>query len=316
MTCPVTDKLWATHLGFALCLSFIVILGITFHATGYVVENVWLRLLTATVVALTVFMFDRALYQSDWFYQGIFRQPDSDFGSQGRAELAAIGPTISRITMRLTISFGLAWIIALFLELAIFSDTITEKLKSDYQAATSRFSTRYKNKKPSSIGEIAERRSNLSALEALFRRERTATIELDAATSAQLEGYEQQIRAGDEQVRALDAPERELHTELRQIEEKITSYAVDMNAEELGRRIDPTNSGRAGAGPRYEFAKRQRDFYETQRQARERDIAQLHARREELRADQRRISAEAAGAPRAGSHRRPQLPRRIAVADR
>ena len=66
-TCPVTDKLWATHLGFSLCLSFIVILGITFHATGYVIQNIWMRLLTATVVALTVFMFDRALYQSDWF---------------------------------------------------------------------------------------------------------------------------------------------------------------------------------------------------------------------------------------------------------
>jgi chromosome segregation ATPase len=92
----------------------------------------------------------------------------------------------------------------------------------------------------------------------------------------------------------LDAQERELRTELRQIEEKITGYAVDMNAEELGRRISPTNSGRAGAGPRYEFAKRQRDVYEAQRQAREREIAQLHARREELRTDQRRVSAEAA----------------------
>ena len=293
-TCPVTDKLWATHLGFALCLSFIVILGITFHATGYVVENVWLRLLTATVVALTVFMFDRALYQSDWFYQGIFRQPDSDSGSQGRAELGRSVRRFLRITMRLTISFGLAWIIALFLELAIFSDTITEKLKSDYLAANQSIFDKIQKYEAQLDREIAERRSNLSALEALFRRERTATIKSDAATSAQLEGYEQQIRAGDEQVRALDAPERELHTELRQIEEKITSYAVDMNAEELGRQINPTNSGRAGAGPRYEFAKRQRDFYETQRQARERDIAQLHARREELRADRRRISAEAA----------------------
>ena len=48
-----------------------MVLGITFHATGYVIANPWLRLLAAAVVALTVFMFDRALYQSDWFVQGV-----------------------------------------------------------------------------------------------------------------------------------------------------------------------------------------------------------------------------------------------------
>ena len=293
-TCPVTDKLWATHLGFSLCLSFIVILGITFHATGYVIQNIWMRLLTATVVALTVFMFDRALYQSDWFYQGIFRQPDGGSDSQGRAELGRSVRRFFRIAMRLTISFGLAWIIALFLELAIFSDTISEKIKSDYLAANQPIFEKIQKYEAQLDGDIAERGSNLNALEALYRRERAATIASDTATSAQLEGYEQLIRAADEQIRALDAQERELRTELRQIEEKITGYAVDMNAEELGRRISPTNSGRAGAGPRYEFAKRQRDVYEAQRQAREREIAQLHARREELRADQRRVSAEAA----------------------
>ena len=73
-TCPVTDKVWAAHLGFSLVLSFTVVLGISFHATGYVIADPWVRLLAATVVALTVFMFDRALYQSDWFYQGILQR--------------------------------------------------------------------------------------------------------------------------------------------------------------------------------------------------------------------------------------------------
>ena len=56
-TCPATDKMWAAHLGLSLLLSFTVVLGITFHATGYVITNLWLRLVSATVVALTVFMF-------------------------------------------------------------------------------------------------------------------------------------------------------------------------------------------------------------------------------------------------------------------
>src|SRR5215207_10033536 len=75
-TCPATDKVWATHLGFSLLLSFTVVLGISFHATGYVIADVWMRLTAAAVVALTVFMFDRALYQSDWFCQGILRRRD------------------------------------------------------------------------------------------------------------------------------------------------------------------------------------------------------------------------------------------------
>src|SRR5262245_33041535 len=72
-SCPATDKLWAVHLGVSLLLSFIVVLAITFHATGYIFDNPWTRMLVAVVVALTLFMFDRALYQSDWFLQGGFR---------------------------------------------------------------------------------------------------------------------------------------------------------------------------------------------------------------------------------------------------
>jgi hypothetical protein len=292
-TCPVTDKLWATHLGFSLCLSFIVVLGITFHATGYVIENGWMRLLAATVVALTVFMFDRALYQSDWFYQGIFRQPQSGSDSYGRSELWRSVRRSFRITVRLAISFGLAWIIALFLELAIFSDTITEKLQRDYLAANQPIFEKIEKYETQLDGEIAERRSSLGALESLYRRERAAMIETGSAADAQLERHEQLTRTADEQIRALDAQEKELRTELRQIEEKIIGYAADMNAEELGRRIGPTSSGRAGAGPLYQFAKQQRDVYEAQRQEREKELVQLNARREELRADQRRVAAEA-----------------------
>ena len=55
-TCPATDKLWAAHLGFALCLSFIVVLGISFHATGYMIADPWMRGAVSLVIALTVFM--------------------------------------------------------------------------------------------------------------------------------------------------------------------------------------------------------------------------------------------------------------------
>jgi hypothetical protein len=83
LTCPMTDRLWVVHLGFSLFLSFAVVFAITFHATGYVIADVWLRSIVALVVALTVFLFDRALYQSDWFSQGAFggQVVDSDAAS-------------------------------------------------------------------------------------------------------------------------------------------------------------------------------------------------------------------------------------------
>jgi Domain of unknown function (DUF4407) len=292
-TCPMTDRLWATHLGFALCLSFIVIFGISFHATSYVLDNVMMRLLTALVVALTVFMFDRALYQSDWFYQGIFRQPGSAADKHEPVELGQSARRFLRITIRLAISFGLAWVIALFLELAIFSDTISERLKSYYLTANQPSFQKIQKYEAELDTEIARRRSNLAALEVVYRSERAATVATEPSPTAQWEKEgEQLIRAAEEQIATLDAQERELRTELRQIEEKITGYSVNMNAEQMGRRVNPSNSGRAGAGPLYEFAKRQREIYEAQRQAREQELAQLDARRAELRAHQRRITSE------------------------
>jgi hypothetical protein len=239
-------------------------------------------------------MFDRALYQSDWFYQGIFRQPGSVADRHERAELGQSARRFLRITIRLAISFGLAWIIALFLELAIFSDTISEKLKSDYVSANQPTFEKVQKYEAELDTEIAGRRSSLAALEELYRNERAATVGSESAPPAPWEKEaEQQIRAADEQIAALDARERELRAELRQIEEKITGYTVDMNAEQVGRRVNPNNSGRAGAGPLYEFAKRQREVYEAQRHAREGELAQLDARRAELRADQRLISTDA-----------------------
>ena len=157
-TCPATDKLWATHLGLSLLLSFTVVLGITFHATGYVIANPWMRLFASTVVALTVFMFDRALYQSDWFTQGVLRQP------AGNAERGASWQALRRffrITIRLSISLGLAWVIAVFLELAVFSDTISEKIKRDHVAANQPVYAKIEQYEAQLAAEIEQRRRDL-----------------------------------------------------------------------------------------------------------------------------------------------------------
>ena len=51
-TCPPTDRIWAAHLGVSLCLSFIVVFGITFHATSYMIADVRYQVATSLVIAL------------------------------------------------------------------------------------------------------------------------------------------------------------------------------------------------------------------------------------------------------------------------
>jgi len=285
-TCPPTDRVWAAHLGFSLLLSFVVVFGISFHATGYVIQDIPLRFLAATVVALTVFMFDRALYQSDWFYQGVFAQNNGDAGD-GRASSWRSMRRFLRVTIRLAISFAMAWIIALFLELAVFSDTIGDKIKRDHVTANQAIFQKIERYEAQLSDEIAERASNLASLEALYRTEMAAKPPADPAASARFDEYEQQIRA-------LDAPEQQLRSELRQIEAQLMRYAEDMNAEQLGRKLNPSNSGVAGAGRRYQFAKQQREVYEAQRADREKELLQLRVKRDELRALQASLATDAA----------------------
>jgi hypothetical protein len=290
-TCPATDKMWATHLGLSLLLSFTVVFGISLHAIGYVISDPWMRLPVAVVVALTVFMFDRALYQSDWFFQGLPWQSGGE--GQGRDGWAT-SRRLLRITIRLAMSFGLAWVIAVFLELAIFSDTISDKIKRDHVAVNQPVYANIEQYQALLTVEIEERRKNLATLEELYRRDLTA----DPAPVAQADEDERQIRTFEDQIAALDRQQQDLRRELRQVEEKIAGYAQEMNAEKLGQRINPNNSGRAGAGPRFQFARSQKEVFEERRSALQDEIASLRSTREDLRAQQRRLAEE--GAARRG----------------
>ena len=282
-TCPATDKLWAAQLGFSLCLSFVVVLGISFHATSYVISNLFARALASLVIALTVFMFDRALYQSDWFYQGFLWR--SAPGADDDASGGRSAKRFLRIAVRLAMSFGLAWVIAVFLELAIFSDTITDKIKRDHVTINQPVYQKIDQYEDQLGKEIEQRRSTLASLETLLRSELTGALVPETPERAPFDDFEQQIKT-------LDAQEAERRNELRQIQESIRTYAADMNAEELGQRLNANNSGRVGTGPRFQFAKRQKEVYEEQRAAKESEIAQLRAKRDDLRNTQIRIAAE------------------------
>ncbi len=285
-SCPASDKLWAAHLGASLCLSFIVVLGVSFHATGYMIDNIWTRLLVSTVIALTVLMFDRALCQSDWFYQGTLW---NNAPIQSRAEAKQTAWRFVRVGIRLALSFGLAWVIAMFLELAIFSSTINEKIEADRVAANQPIYDKIANFEAGLNAEAKRRLADIEQLEALHRDALTEQPKPEPSTQARTEDIEKQIKSVADR-------EAGIRADIAEIDKTIQRYTADMNAEEFGLKAAPNNSGRPGVGPRYEFAKKQRQAFLAQRAEREAEIPQLHARRDDLRAVQAKITADALAA--------------------
>ncbi|WP_022723485.1 DUF4407 domain-containing protein, partial [Rhodopseudomonas sp. B29] len=285
-SCPASDKLWAAHLGASLCLSFIVVLGVSFHASGYMIESVTTRLLVSSVIALTVLMFDRALCQSDWFYQGTLWNTAPIVSN---AEAKQTAWRFVRVGIRLSMSFGLAWVIAMFLELAIFSGTINEKIEADRVAANQPIYAKIAKYEGQLDAEVKRRQAGIDELEALHRAALTETPAQEPTTKTRADEIDQQIKA-------LNARETEIRNTIAEIGAAIQRYTVDMNAEEYGLKASPGNSGRPGAGPRYEFARKQREAAQAQRAEREAEINQIHQRREELRAAQAKVSADAVAA--------------------
>lgn len=282
-TCPASDKLWAAHLGASLCLSFIVVVGVSFHATGYMIANVWTRLLVSGVIGLTVLMFDRALCQSDWFYQGTLWNTAP---IQSSSEARQTAWRFVRVGIRLLMSFGLAWVIAMFLELAIFSGTINEKIEADRIAANQPIYAKIAQYEAGLNAEAARRQAGIDALEALHRDALTEVPPIAPSLQTRTDDIEQQIKA-------LVMREADVRADIAQIDRTIQRYIADMNAEEFGLKAAPNNSGRPGAGPRYEFARKQKEAFIIQRAAREAEIVQLHQKRDDLRAAEAKVAAEA-----------------------
>lgn len=225
-TCPNTDRLWATHLGLALLVSFLVVWGISFHATSYIIDSVAIRCIAALVIALSVLMFDRALFQADWFLQPVGREPRNNPSRW------------LRIGLRLGISFCLSFALALFLELAIFSDTITERLQEDFRNANAALFQEMTDYQTRLDEQIAERSRRVREVE-------------DALSKLEAESSQTEIQR--------------LQARLLQLDEQIGIFEEDRNAELHGVQTHAGQTGHAGRGPAFRFAQAQIDSLTLQR---------------------------------------------------
>lgn len=213
-TCPATDRIWAVHLGLSLCISFVVGCGIVFQSTEYLVEDVWKRVVIALLIALTLFMFDRALFQSDWFFQRDIGGAEADLQT-GNGWWRSTSRAL-RMSLRLLISVSIAWVIATFLELAIFSDAITEKIHLSRVELNRAIYEKIDRFETQLDADIERSRNSLASLEEL-RRNELVTPPSPNLVQLPLTSY-----ADANQARTLsDVQVEELRKQLRNAEEAV-----------------------------------------------------------------------------------------------
>jgi len=147
--CPEADRNWANHIGYALMLTFVVVFGLVFYSlltidgvkVVYDVQTNAVKMdsnshelwsyvgfgVVATVVALVIFFFDRAFYQSDWFAHAPYAQEMSLW-----QKVKTLFSKVSRMSVRIGISLILAFALSTFAELKFYESELLTTMQKQY----------------------------------------------------------------------------------------------------------------------------------------------------------------------------------------
>ncbi|MBV8664196.1 MAG: DUF4407 domain-containing protein, partial [Hyphomicrobiales bacterium] len=240
--CPATDRIWASHLGLALVLNFFVVFGLTLYSVGYFLPEFHNRLLVALIVAAVLTMFDRALFQFDWFTVALLhevRELNRNRRTPLQGFLAAARP-FWRLSLRLLISLAIAYTLSVFAEIAAFDGAIRERLAAD----------NYNENKPFR-DKVAAFEKGLDAKSAAYA-DRIARLEGEIATmqngfvsKTDQEEYEAQ-RSNAAAARSRLAA---LETTLANNEKRVRELDEDIYSERYGLKDKPYRTGRPGCEP-------------------------------------------------------------------
>ena len=180
--CPRTDRILAVQLGVSLLLTFSIVSGIMYFSLNYIdgnsisydvdtktfslSENNFSGLKTtifvviALIVGAVVFLFDRILFMSDWFYHTPFGVPEKFGGPLLQNALAKL----FRITVRLIISIAMAYALSTFLELKIFESKILEQMQTSHVENNQGYYDQLNEEVTAKKQELASARLRLSEL--------------------------------------------------------------------------------------------------------------------------------------------------------
>ncbi|MFN3548931.1 MAG: DUF4407 domain-containing protein [Mesorhizobium sp.] len=299
--CPETDRILARQLGIMLTLTFIIVISITFYSLSYI-GNSSVQYDAATntfkpsensislggyificvislVIAMIITLFDRMLYQSDWFYQ----LPIADVENTGQnVKLKFFIKKTWRVFTRLLISLAVAYSLSTFLELKVFESQIVKKNQEIYLARNQRVFDDIQAEAARLTMRIDGVSSEIAAL-----RERSVELQrggltIDPGLAAKLSAIERELTdidanatrqysalrsRADDELSSLLAKGRELAPLLREATANVALFTDYMNAEIGGVNPEglPGISEQEGCGRRCEYWKAKR----TQAQAEE-----------------------------------------------
>jgi len=274
--CPNTDRIWAAQLGFSLALNFLLLFGLTFYSVGYFLPELYARVLVALVVAAVLTMFDRALFQFDWFTVALLQDVrDLNRRTSALQGFLAVARLSWRLSLRLAISLAIAYTLSVFAEVAVFDSAIRERLTADNYAENQL----YRDKLAKFESGLDERRA------ALRKRITDLETEIDAVqrgagSPAEQDEYDL-LRMNASQTRARVAA---VEVTLADNEARIRGLNEDIYAERYGLKDKPHRTGRPGCEPNsvcYDMVLTVREIQQTNAGLRK-EIETLQARAQEL----------------------------------
>jgi predicted nucleic acid-binding Zn-ribbon protein len=274
--CPNTDRIWAAQLGFSLVLNFFLVFSLTFYSVGYFLPDLYGRVLVAFVVAAVLTMFDRALFQFDWFTVALL-QDVREFNPrtsilQGLLTAARV---FWRLSLRLAISLAIAYTLSVFAEIAVFDSAIRERMTAENFAENEL----YHDKLAKFERGLDEQRAALGKRIAHLETEIDA-VQRGAGSPAEQDEYEL-LRMNASQIRARIAA---VEITLAGNDERIRGLNEDIYAERYGLKDKPHRTGRPGCEPNsvcYDMVLTVKELQQTNTSLRK-DIETLQTRAQEL----------------------------------
>jgi hypothetical protein len=242
---PGVDRLWATQLGISLIIAFCFVSSISYYSLGYFLHSEPAKITIAILIASVVSLFDRALFQSDWFYMGLVTQLRDRLQSEQSSadKLWIIGRQSLRIFFRLGISLLIAYTLSLFVETAVFGDAITEKIEAKFLLENAEYYKKLQEQSKSVDLKViaAETRTNTINQQLNNREQRIQSVMNDDDRRI-YDGSWESIKAKQAQIESISA-------RIAQNDQSIRTWNDDIQAEINGVKLKPEHTGLPSCGP-------------------------------------------------------------------
>jgi len=240
--CPGSDKLWAAQLGISLILTFAFVGCLTYYSVGYFIHDTGAKIAIALLVASVLALFDRALFQSDWFTVLPLvevRRSAPERYTLGSTLLRALGSLV-RLSARLTISILLAYTLSLFAEVAIFSDAITERIAQVTDAQNTPYRDRLKE---FVVALDREKKALLDRADAIAREiNNLEQAKMSTTDADELKRLQDGVAQARKRIQELEPILRDREAELKELND-------DIYAEVHGLKLKPHHTGTKGCEP-------------------------------------------------------------------